>query len=96
MRELRRSQAASFVAASAAGGALAERCLADLAPAALAREDLEVDGAGQDVDAVMEALSTALTRKMLHGALSELHGSAGEAHQQWAESLQRLFLRDSA
>ena len=40
MRELRRSQAASFVAASAAGGALAERCLADLAPAALALEDL--------------------------------------------------------
>lgn len=39
-RELRRSQAASFVAASPAGGALAERCLADLAPAALALEDL--------------------------------------------------------
>ena len=40
MRELRRTQAASFVAASAAGGALAERCLADLVPAALALEDL--------------------------------------------------------
>jgi len=49
---------------------------------------------GQDVEAVMESLSTALTRKMLHGPLSELHGSAGEAHQQWAQSLQRLFLRD--
>ncbi|WP_373715604.1 glutamyl-tRNA reductase [Roseateles sp.] len=51
---------------------------------------------GQDVDAVMDSLATALTRKLMHGALSELHGSAGEAHQQWAESLQRLFLRDSA
>jgi glutamyl-tRNA reductase len=50
---------------------------------------------GQDIDAVMEGLSAALTRKMLHGALSELHGSAGEAHQQWMQSLQRLFLRDS-
>ena len=50
---------------------------------------------GQDVDAVMEALSTALTRKMLHGALSELHGSAGDAHRQWVASVQRLFLRDS-
>ncbi|WP_422016117.1 glutamyl-tRNA reductase [Roseateles sp.] len=48
---------------------------------------------GQDVEAVMETLSAALTRKMLHGALSELHGSAGEAHQQWMASLQRLFLR---
>jgi glutamyl-tRNA reductase len=33
---------------------------------------------------------------MLHGALSELHGSAGEAHQQWMASLQRLFLRPAA
>ena len=48
---------------------------------------------GQDVEAVMETLSAALTRKMLHGPLSELHGSAGEAHQQWMDSLQRLFLR---
>ena len=51
---------------------------------------------GQDVEAVMEALSGALTRKMLHGALSELHGSAGEAHRHWMESVQRLFLRDGA
>ena len=51
---------------------------------------------GTDVDAVMETLSAALTRKMLHGALSELHGSAGAAHQQWTESVQRLFLRQTA
>ena len=48
---------------------------------------------GEDVDAVMEALSCALTRKMLHGALSELHSSAGDAQQQWMHSVQRLFLR---
>ncbi|MFG6414990.1 glutamyl-tRNA reductase [Roseateles sp. DC23W] len=51
---------------------------------------------GTDVDAVMETLSAALTRKMLHGALSELHGSAGDAHQQWMASVQRLFLRGGA
>ncbi|MCZ8075094.1 MAG: glutamyl-tRNA reductase, partial [Paucibacter sp.] len=50
---------------------------------------------GQDVEAVMDALSGALTRKMLHGALSELHSSAGEAHRHWADSVQRLFLRDA-
>ncbi len=48
---------------------------------------------GQDVESVMESLAGALTRKMLHGALSELHSSAGDAHQQWMHSLQRLFLR---
>jgi len=48
---------------------------------------------GQDVDEVMEALSNALTRKLLHGALSELHSSAGDAHQHWMDSVQRLFLR---
>jgi glutamyl-tRNA reductase len=51
---------------------------------------------GQDVDTVMEALATALTRKMMHGALAELHSSAGEAHQQWVDSVQRLFLRPTA
>jgi glutamyl-tRNA reductase len=50
---------------------------------------------GQDVEAVMESLSAALTRKLLHGALSELHGSAGETHRQWVSSVQRLFLRDN-
>ena len=48
---------------------------------------------GQDVDEVLEVLSSALTRKMLHGALSELHSSAGAAHLQWMDSVQRLFLR---
>lgn len=48
---------------------------------------------GQDVDSAMEALSNALTRKMMHGALSELGSSAGAAHDQWRDSVQRLFLR---
>ena len=51
---------------------------------------------GQPVDEVMDALATALTRKLMHGALSELHGSAGAAHRQWVDSVQRLFLRDGA
>lgn len=51
---------------------------------------------GQDVDRVMDALSAALTRKLLHGALHELHGSAGDVHRQWMQSVQRLFLRDGA
>ena len=50
---------------------------------------------GQDVDRVMEALSCALTRKMLHGPLSELHSSVGESHRHWRESVQRLFLKPS-
>lgn len=40
MRILRRRQAAAFVSASMSAGALAERCLADLVPAALVMEDL--------------------------------------------------------
>jgi glutamyl-tRNA reductase len=50
---------------------------------------------GQDVDRVMVALSCALTRKMLHGPLSELHSSVGESHRHWRESVQRLFLKPS-
>jgi glutamyl-tRNA reductase len=48
---------------------------------------------GQDVESVLESLSNALTRKMLHGALSELNNSAGDSHRQCAEAVQRLFLR---
>lgn len=40
MRELRRRQAAAFVSGSMSAGVLAERCLADLIPAALVIEDL--------------------------------------------------------
>jgi hypothetical protein len=40
MRELRRQQAAAFVTGSMSAGVLAERCLANLVPAALVMEDL--------------------------------------------------------
>jgi glutamyl-tRNA reductase len=50
---------------------------------------------GADVDAVLEALSRGLTQKLLHGALAELHSSDGEQRLQTAETISRLFLRQS-
>jgi glutamyl-tRNA reductase len=48
---------------------------------------------GEDVDAVLEALSRGLTQKMLHGAMAELH-SADPAHRDHtAQTISRLFLR---
>lgn len=51
---------------------------------------------GEDVDAVLDALSRGLTQKMLHGALAELHASEGEQRMQLAQTVSRLFLRNSA
>ncbi len=48
---------------------------------------------GEDVDAVLEALSRGLTQKMLHGALAELHAGDERTRQQTAETVSRLFLR---
>jgi len=48
---------------------------------------------GEDVEAVLEALSRGLTQKMLHGALAELHAADGEHRAQLAQTLSRLFLR---
>ncbi|WP_399679003.1 glutamyl-tRNA reductase [Xenophilus sp.] len=48
---------------------------------------------GDDVDAVLEALSRGLTQKLLHGALAELHAGDAEARQQTAAAVSRLFLR---
>jgi glutamyl-tRNA reductase len=50
---------------------------------------------GEDVEAVLEAMSRALTQKMLHGALAELHGSDARERAQLAETISRLFLRGS-
>ena len=50
---------------------------------------------GEDPLAVMEALSHALSQKMLHGAFAELHASDGEQRQAVAQTLSRLFLRGS-
>ncbi|HQC98591.1 MAG TPA: glutamyl-tRNA reductase [Aquabacterium sp.] len=50
---------------------------------------------GADIDAVLEALSRGITQKMLHGTLAELHASDGEARQQMAQTVSRLFLRQT-
>ena len=50
---------------------------------------------GADVDSVLEALSRGLTQKLLHGTLAELHASDGEARQQMAQTVSRLFLRQA-
>jgi glutamyl-tRNA reductase len=50
---------------------------------------------GADIDSVLEALSKGLTQKMLHGTLAELHASDGEARQQMAQTVSRLFLRQA-
>lgn len=48
---------------------------------------------GEDVDAVLEALSRGLTQKMLHGAMTELHTTDGASREQTAQTISRLFLR---
>jgi len=48
---------------------------------------------GEDVEAVLEALSRGLTQKMLHGAMAELHAAAPEARDDTAQAIERLFLR---
>ncbi|MBC8055210.1 MAG: glutamyl-tRNA reductase, partial [Rhizobiales bacterium] len=50
---------------------------------------------GDDVEAVLEALSRGLTQKMLHGTLAELHSADGEQRAQLAQTVSRLFLRQS-
>jgi glutamyl-tRNA reductase len=50
---------------------------------------------GEDVDAVLEALSRGLTQKMLHGALAELHAADAQARDQVAQTVSRLFLRNT-
>lgn len=48
---------------------------------------------GEDIEAVLDALSRGLTQKMLHGALAELHSADAHQRPQVAASLSRLFLR---
>jgi glutamyl-tRNA reductase len=50
---------------------------------------------GEDVDTVMEALAKGLTQKMLHGTLAELHAADGDQRVQLAQTVSRLFLRNS-
>ena len=51
---------------------------------------------GEDVDAVLEALSRGLTQKMLHGTLAELRAGDADARAQTAQTVSRLFLRSKS
>ena len=48
---------------------------------------------GEDVDAVLEALSRGLTQKMLHGAMAELRASDAESRQRATAAIEHFFLR---
>jgi len=48
---------------------------------------------GEDVDAVLEALSRGLTQKLLHGAMAELHTGDAEARQRATQAIEHFFLR---
>ncbi len=48
---------------------------------------------GENVDAVLEALSKGLTQKMLHGALAELHAGDAASREQASSAIQHFFLR---
>jgi glutamyl-tRNA reductase len=48
---------------------------------------------GEDVDAVLEALSKGLTQKMLHGAMAELRAGDAQTREHTAHAIQKLFLR---
>jgi glutamyl-tRNA reductase len=48
---------------------------------------------GEDMDAVLDALSRGLTQKLLHGALAELHTGDEDSRRATADTVSRLFLR---
>jgi glutamyl-tRNA reductase len=48
---------------------------------------------GEDVEAVMEALSRGLTQKMLHGAMAELRSGDAAARDRATGAIQHFFLR---
>ena len=48
---------------------------------------------GDDIDAVLEALSRGLTQKMLHGPMAGLQGTDGEERVALTNTLSRLFLQ---
>jgi glutamyl-tRNA reductase len=48
---------------------------------------------GEDVDAVMEALSKGLTQKMLHGAMAELHSGDATSRERATHAIKHFFLR---
>ena len=48
---------------------------------------------GDDVEAVLEALSKGLTQKMLHGAMAELRAGDSQARDRASAAIQHFFLR---
>ena len=50
---------------------------------------------GENIDAVLDALTRGLTHKMLHGTLAELHSVEGAERDELAQTVSRLFLRQS-
>jgi glutamyl-tRNA reductase len=50
---------------------------------------------GEDIDHVLDALARGLTQKLLHGALAELHSTEGAQREQLAQTVSRLFLRQT-
>ncbi len=48
---------------------------------------------GEDVDAVLEAFGRALTQKMLHGAMSQLHAGDAAERARASAAVQQFFLR---
>jgi glutamyl-tRNA reductase len=50
---------------------------------------------GEPIDQVLEAMARGLTHKMLHGTLAELHAAEGDDRARLADTVSRLFLRQS-
>ncbi|AEG94003.1 glutamyl-tRNA reductase [Ramlibacter tataouinensis] len=48
---------------------------------------------GEEVDAVLDALSRGLTQKMLHGAMAELNAGDAASREQASNAIQHFFLR---
>ena len=48
---------------------------------------------GENIDAVLDALSRGLTQKMLHGAMAELRTADADARRQASSAVQHFFLR---
>lgn len=48
---------------------------------------------GEDIDAVLEALSKGLTQKMLHGAMAELRGGDSHTRERASAAVHHFFLR---
>ena len=51
---------------------------------------------GEDIDAVLEALSRGVAKKMLHGTMAELRNADQAARTQTAHTASRLFLRSQS